>query len=269
MPDGSSTPITRIRRSRTPSLLYTAGINLRIPRPPEHPSPIWLAVRTIVGRGDDLNHPSTTTADWQCTEHGRLWSDPLRWTPDVLLHHAVGTAANVATSSGRHLEGQFVSLFVVPPCPLPLLAEMAGSTYIAPAEAIRTAVDTRSPSRLLRLLDQGVARLKSARGIKLTADGLVHLEATELLQTKTPSHVMDAGLRDALGRSACTLQNLVSVESPAVGDRIHLALTGSITRSPLRCILCDGGAADDDSHMKERDQPQQGTDPSVSSKWLK
>jgi hypothetical protein len=143
--------------------------------------------------------------DWQCTEHGRSWSDPLRWTPDVLLHRVVDTAANVATSSGRHLEGQFVSLFVVPPCSPPLLAEIAGSTYVAPATAIRTAVDTHSPSRLLRSLDYGVARLASARGIKLTADGLVHLEATELLQTKTPSHVMDAGLRDALGRSACSM----------------------------------------------------------------
>ena len=36
-------------------------------------------------------HSSTTTVDWQCTEHGRLWSDPLRWTPDVLLHRVVDT----------------------------------------------------------------------------------------------------------------------------------------------------------------------------------
>ena len=43
------------------------------------------------------------------------------------------------------------------------------------------------------------------------ADGMIHADATALLHTKTPSHVMDAGLRDALGRSACTLQNLVSV----------------------------------------------------------
>ena len=206
---------------------------------------------------EDENHgppaavrSSTTTVDWQCTEHGRLWSDPLRWTPDVLLHRVVDTAANVATSSGRHVEGQFVSLFVVPPCSPPWVAEMAGSTYIAPAAAIRTAVDTHSASRLLRSLDDGVARLTSARGIKFTADGLVHLEATELLQAQTPSHAMDAGLRDALGRSACTLQNLVSVESPAVGDRIHMALTGSTTRSPLRCILCDEGAIDDNRHIK-------------------
>jgi hypothetical protein len=166
--------------------------------------------------------------DWQCTEHGRLWSDPLRWTPGVLLHRVVDTAANAATSSCRHLEGQFVSLFSIPPCPPTLLVEMAGSTYVAPAEAIRKAVGTHSPSRLLRLLDQGVARLKSARGIKFTADGFAHLEATELLHTKIPSHIMDASLRGALGRSACALQNLVSVESPAVGDRIH----------PLSCRSC-------------------------------
>ena len=121
--------------------------------------------------------------------------------------------------------------------PPPLLAEMAGSTYFAPVEAIRTAIDTRSPSRLLRLMDQGVASSKSARGINFTANGLVHLEATELLQTQTPSHVMDAGLRGALGRSACTLQNLVSVESPAVGDRIHLALTGSTISVPATVHL--------------------------------
>ena len=39
-PDGSSIPSTRIRRSQTPSLQYMAGINLRFPPPPEHPSPI-------------------------------------------------------------------------------------------------------------------------------------------------------------------------------------------------------------------------------------
>ena len=40
MPGGSSIPITRIRRSRTPFPRCMAGINLGIPRPPEHPSPI-------------------------------------------------------------------------------------------------------------------------------------------------------------------------------------------------------------------------------------
>ena len=69
--------------------------------------------------------------DWQCTEHGRLWSDPLLrwWTPDVLLHRVVDTAANVATSSSRHMEGQFVSLFVVPPCSPPWVAEMARGVH--------------------------------------------------------------------------------------------------------------------------------------------
>ena len=80
-------------------------------------SPISLAVRTIVGRGDDPSNPGATTVDWQCTEHGRLWSDSLRWTPGVLLHRVVDTAANVATSSGRHSEGQFVSLFSAPRVP--------------------------------------------------------------------------------------------------------------------------------------------------------
>ena len=85
-------------------------------------------------------------------------------------------------------------------------------------------------------------------------DGLVHTEATELLHTKTPSHIMDAGLRGALGRSACALQNLVSVESPTACDRIHLVLAqapGPITRSPLRCLLCDEeDAVDNNSHVK-------------------
>ena len=52
-------------------------------------SPLWLAVRTIVGNGVDHHSSGTTTVDWQCTKHGRLWSDPLRWTPGVLLHRVV------------------------------------------------------------------------------------------------------------------------------------------------------------------------------------
>ena len=40
----------------------------------------------------------------------------LRWNPDILLNRVVDTAANVSTCSGRHMEGQFVSLFVAPPC---------------------------------------------------------------------------------------------------------------------------------------------------------
>ena len=107
------------------------------------------------------------------------WADSIRWTPGALLNRVVGTEANVATSSGRYSEGQLsVSLFSAPPpCPPPLLVEMAGSTYVAPAKVIRKAVDTHSPSRLLRLLDQSAARLKSARGVKCTADGFAHLEA--------------------------------------------------------------------------------------------
>ena len=53
----------------------------------------------------------------------------------------------------------------------PLLVELAGSTYVAPAKAIRTALDTHGPSRLVRLLDQSITPLKSARGVKFTADG--------------------------------------------------------------------------------------------------
>ena len=212
-------------------------------------SPLWLAVRTIVGNGDDLLGPGATTVDWQCIEHGRRWSDPLWWTPGALLHRVMDTAANVATSSGRHSEGRFVSLFSVPPCSPPLLVKMAGSTYVAPAKVIRAALDTHGPSRLLRLLDQSITPLKSTRDVKFTADGFAHLEATELLHTQTPSHVADVGLRDALGRYACTLHNLVSVESPTVSDRIHLILTGSTARSPLQCILCQDRVVDDNKHV--------------------
>ena len=62
---------------------------------------------------------------------------------------------------------------------------------------------------------------------------------------------MDAGLRDALGRSACTLTNLVSVESPTAFDRIQLMLTGTSIRSPLKCFLCDDvNEVDDNAHVK-------------------
>ena len=127
---------------------------------------------------------------------------------------------------------------------------MAGSAYSAPAEIIRSAMDTHSPSRLLRTLEQSETRLVSARGIAFAADGMIHAEATKLLHTKTPPHVMDAGLRDALGRSACTLQNLVSVETPTACDRLYLILTGTPTRSPLKCLLCDTDAVDDNTHVK-------------------
>ena len=122
---------------------------------------------------------------------------------------------------------------------------MAGSTYSAPTKITRSAVDTHSPSRLLRALEQSDTRLVSARGITFAADGMIHADATELLHTKTPSHVMDAGLRDALGRSACALQNLVSVETPATCERLHLILTGTSARSPLKCLLCGTDAVDD------------------------
>ena len=111
-------------------------------------------------------------------------------------------------------------------------------------------MDTHSPSRLLRTLEQTDSRLVSARGITFAANGMIHAEATELLHTQTPSHVMDAGLRDALGRSACTLQNLVSVETPAACDRLHLVLTGTTARSPLKCLLCSIDVVDDNAHFK-------------------
>ena len=58
-------------------------------------SPLWLAVRTIVGNEVDHLIPGVTTVDWQCTEHGRRWSDPLRWTLGVLLRRVVDTAASL------------------------------------------------------------------------------------------------------------------------------------------------------------------------------
>ena len=91
-------------------------------------SPIWLAVRAILGGGGDSRDTNVASVHWQCTKHGRPWSDPLRWTPDVLLHRIVDTAANVAmhvaTASGRHSEGTFISLFNISPCPPPWVVEM-------------------------------------------------------------------------------------------------------------------------------------------------
>ena len=102
-----------------------------------------------------------------------------------------------------------------------------------------------------------------ARGAYSGAQSLLRLRSPEkdsgsgeqsvvetLQHTKPPSHVMDASLRGALGRCACTLQNLVSVESPAVRDRIHLILTGSTARSPPRCILYHDGVVDDNNHVR-------------------
>ena len=88
----------------------------------------------------------------------RPWSDPLRWTSDVLLHRVADTAANLAKASGRHSEGEFISLFNIPHCSPPWAVEMAGSKYSAPAKIIRSAVDTNSPSRL-RTLEQSDTRL--------------------------------------------------------------------------------------------------------------
>ena len=68
---------------------------------------------------------------------------------------------------------------------------MAGSVYTAPTEPMRRSLSTHSASRLLRILDNTATRLVSARGIRLVADGMVHLGATTLLQSQTPSHIVD------------------------------------------------------------------------------
>ena len=86
-----------------------------------------------------------------------------------------------------------------PPCTPPFVLEMACSVYTAPTEFMRRSLSTHSASRLLRILDNTATRLVSARGIRLVADGMVHLDATTLLQSQTPSHILDSGLRDALG----------------------------------------------------------------------
>ena len=90
---------------------------------------------------------------------------------------------------------------------------MAGSVYTAPTEPMRRSLSTHSASRLLRILDNTATRLVSARGIRFVEDGMVHLGATTFFQSKTPSHILDSGLCDALGRHAGTLQNLISTES--------------------------------------------------------
>ena len=80
---------------------------------------------------------------------------------------------------------------------------------------------------------------------------MVHLDATVLLQSKTPSHILDSGLRDALGRHAGTLQNLVSIESSKpIRDRLYLALTGTTAHTPLHCILCDMDTIDNNEHAR-------------------
>ena len=83
------------------------------------------------------------------------------------------------------------------------------------------------------------------------ADGLVHIDATALLQSKTPSNILDSGLRDALGRHAGTLQNLSSIESTKpIRDRLYLALTGTTAHTPLHCILSDMNTIDNNEHAR-------------------
>ena len=203
-------------------------------------APVWQAVRTLIQDHTETHSHTTIKILWQCTEHGRLWSDPMRWMARVLTHRTVDTAANVATASGRNNEGRYIKIFDVPPCTPPLVLEMAGSVYTAPTEFMRRSLSTHSASRLLRILNNTNTRLVSARGVRFVADGMVHLDATVLLQSKTPSHILDSGLRDALGRHAGTLQNLVSIESSKpIRDRLYLALTGTTAHTPLHCILCD------------------------------
>ena len=128
---------------------------------------------------------------------------------------------------------------------------MAGSVYTAPTEFMCCSLSTHRASRLLRILDNTNTRLISARGIRFVADGMVHLDATALLQSKTPSHMIDSGLRDALGRHAGTLQNLVGIESSnTIRDRLYLALTGTTAHTPLHCILCDMNVVDNNEHVR-------------------
>ena len=175
-------------------------------------APVWLAVRTLIRDHACTHNHVLIRIIWQCAKHRHLWSDPMRWMARVLMHRIVDTTANIATASGRNTEGRYIKTFDVPPCVPPLVLEMAGSVYKAPTEFMRRSLSTHGALRLLRILDNTTTRLVSARGILLVADGMVHLGATTLLQSQTPS-LLDSGLRDALGRRAGTLQNLVSIES--------------------------------------------------------
>ena len=127
-------------------------------------APVWQAVRTLIQDHTETHSHTTIKILWQCTEHGRLWSDPMRWMARVLTHRTVDTAANVATASGRNNEGRYIKIFDVPPCTPPLVLEMAGSVYTAPTEFMRRSLSTHSASRLLRILDNTNTRLISARG---------------------------------------------------------------------------------------------------------
>ena len=101
-------------------------------------APVWLAVRTLIQDHTQTHSHTIIKILWQCTEHGRRWSDPMRWVARVITHRTVDTAANVATASGRNSEGQYINIFDAPPCSTPPLAlEMAGSVYTAPTESMR------------------------------------------------------------------------------------------------------------------------------------
>ena len=41
-------------------------------------APVWLAVRTLIRDHAHTHNHTLTKILWQCTEHGRLWSDPMR-----------------------------------------------------------------------------------------------------------------------------------------------------------------------------------------------
>ena len=64
-------------------------------------APVWQAARTLIQDHTETHSHTTIKIFWQCTEHRRLWSDPMRWMARVLTHRTVDTAANVATASGR------------------------------------------------------------------------------------------------------------------------------------------------------------------------
>ena len=130
---------------------------------------VWLAVRTLIQDHTQTHNHTLVKILWQCTEHGRLWSDPMRWMARVVTHRTVDTAANVATAPGRNTEGRYIKIFDVPPCTPPLVLEMAGSVYTAPTEFMRRSLSTHSATRLLRILDNTTTQLVSARGIRLVA----------------------------------------------------------------------------------------------------
>ena len=78
---------------------------------------------------------------------------------------------------------------------------------------------------------------------------MVHLDATALLQSQPLSHILDSGLRDALGRHAGALHNLASIESSKpVRGRLYIALTGTTAHTPLHCVLCGMNVVDNNEH---------------------